>query len=131
MNVDDVAVLVAAGLDAAGYAWEVLDPVTAISAIPVVALAPADDEVDESGRYMTHGVDVVVIVPRNNQTAWYRDLQSATAAIVAGLAGSSVSIDGPIGFASTGGGTTGEPPALTRTIPVTYIGDADLCPTPT
>lgn len=128
MNVADVAALVSDGLSAAGIDdVPVVDPGTPVAALPVVVLAPADNELGDGNRYLIYGLDVTVVVPRSNQVDQYLRLCELEAAVVQGLLPSQVRFEGPFVFAVTGGDGTGEPPAMSRVIPISFTGDVNLC----
>jgi hypothetical protein len=95
--------------------------------MPCVVLAPADDTLGAGNRSIRYGFDVTVIVPRFNQVEQYELLVELEAIVLQSLIPSTVQFDGPFVFASTGGADTGEPPALSRVIPVTFTADVDLC----
>ena len=67
------------------------------------------------------------MVPRNNQVDQYVRLQSIAAAVIQGLLPSQVRFEGPFVFAATGGDGTGEPPAMSRVIPISFASDVNLC----
>lgn len=129
MNVADLRKLIADGLVEAGkYKIPVVLPGTPISVLPCVVLAPSDDVLGDGNRTLRYGFDVTCVVPRNNQVGQYELLVELEAIVLQSLIPSQVRFDGPLIFASTGGADTGEPPALARTIPISFTSDADLCP---
>jgi hypothetical protein len=128
VNVADLIKLIGDGLVEAGHTMvSVVPPGTPLSTIPCVAIAPANDELTNGNRTLQYGFDVTVIVQRNAQVSQYELLTELEAIVVRSLIPSEVQFDGPIVFASTGGEATGEPPALSRVIPVTFTADVDLC----
>jgi len=128
VNVADVAALVAAGLSGAGIDdVPVVDPGTPVAALPVVVLAPADNELGPGNRYLVYGLDITVMVPRAGQVDWYGRLVELEAAVVQGLLPSQVRFEGRFVFAVTGGDGTGEPPAMSRVIPISFTSDVNLC----
>jgi hypothetical protein len=128
VNVADVIKLIGDGLVEAGHPKiPVVPPGTPLSTIPCVVLAPSDDVLAAGNRTVRYGFDVTVIVPRNNQVEQYELLTDLQAVVLRSLIPSQVQFDGPFVFAATGGADTGEPPALSRTIPVTFTADVDLC----
>lgn len=131
MTVDDLAKLIRDGLTAAGKSSVgVVAPGTPISKLPCVALAPAADELGDGNRSLRYGFDVTVAVPRQAQVSQYPLLVDLEGIVVASLAGSGVRFEGPIVFAATGGGDTGEPPTMSRVVPVSFASDVDLCGSP-
>ena len=129
MNVADLAKLIGDGLTVAGHTKiPVVPPGTPIAVIPCVVLAPGNDDLINGNRTLRCGFDVTVIVPRSAQVEQYGLLSELEAIVLRSLIPSEVQFDGPIVFASTGGESTGEPPALARVIPVTFAADVDLCP---
>ena len=129
VNVADLIKLIGDGLVAAGKTKiPVVPPGTPISVIPCVVLAPGNDELANANKTLRCGFDVTVIVQRNSQVTQYELLSELEAIVLRSLIPSEVQFDGPIVFASTGGEATGEPPALSRVIPVTFTADVDLCP---
>lgn len=126
MTVDDLALMIRDALDAAGKTKiPVVPPGTPISVLPAVVLAPADNELDN--RVLRYGIDVVVLVPRAGQVAQYELLAELEAIVLQSWYPSTVRLEGPTIFATTGGEGTGEPPAQSRTIPVSFASDVDLC----
>lgn len=128
MNVSQLATLIRTGLDAAGHTTvPVVLPGTAISKLPCVVLAPGDNELGDGNRSLRYGFDVTPAVHRNNQAEQYAYLCQLEAVVFASLIPNQVRFDGPSVFASTGGEQTGEPPALARVIPVSFVADVHLC----
>ena len=128
MNVTDLAALITTGLTAAGRTKvPVVLPGTAIAVLPCVVLAPGDHELGDGNRSLRYGFDITVTVPRNNQPAQYTDLCTLEAIVYRSLIPSQVRFDGPSIFAATGGEGTGEPPALSQVIPVSFVADVHLC----
>lgn len=128
MDIDELAFLIRAGLDDAGKTKiPVVPPGTPISVLPAVVLAPSDDELGAGNRTLRYGFDVTCVVPRSAQVSQYELLVELEAIVLASLIPSQVRFEGPLLFASTGGEGTGEPPALSRVIPVTFASDVDLC----
>jgi hypothetical protein len=126
VNIPAIVKLIGDGLAAAGLdVVRVVEPGTPVTAIPAVVLAPSDDELGAGNRTMAHGLDVTVIVSRTNQVDQYVRLQELTAVVVRSVIPSSISFAGPIRFAATA--APGEPPAMSRIIPITFPGDVDLC----
>ena len=99
-----------------------------ISVMPAVALAPADNELENGNRTLRYGFDVTVIVPRFNQPEQFDQLVDLEAIVVSSIVPSVARFDGPFSFTTLGGDGTGEPPALARTIPISFVADVDLCP---
>ena len=129
MNLAALTKLIRDALDAAGKTRvPVVAPGTPIAVMPCVALAPSFDDLENGNRTLRYGFDVTVIVPRFNQAEQYDQLVDLQTIVIQSLVPSPVRFDGPIAFAATGGETTGEPPALARTIPITFVADVDLCP---
>lgn len=128
VNVDEVATALRAGLELAGADdVVVLDVAAPMSALPAVAFAPGDDEVVER-RVLRHSFDVVVMVPRDDQVARYRDLADLTVIVVDVLNQTAgVALDGTIGFTTAGGTGTGEPPYMARLVPITFTGTTLTC----
>lgn len=102
-------------------------PGTPLSVLPCVVLAPSDDALGEGNRSLRYGFDITVVVPRNTQVSQYELLVELEVIVIQSLIPSGVRFDGPIVFASTGGADTGEPPALSRIIPVSFASDAAIC----
>lgn len=128
MDVDGLLKLVKEGLIEAGKTKvPVVPPGTAISVLPAVVLAPSTDELGEGNRTLRYGFSVTLLVPRNSQVSQYPLLVELEAIVIRSLIPSNVRFDGPFVFASTGGADTGEPPALSRVIPVSFTADVDLC----
>jgi len=127
VNVADLAALVSAGLSGAGIDdVPVVDPGTPVAALPAVVLAPADNELGDGNHTLRYGLDVTVMVPRLSQVDWYGRLCELEAAVIQGLIPSQVRFEGTIVFAVTGGDGTGEPPAMSRVIPVSFTSDVNL-----
>jgi len=128
MTVDDLVKLVHDSLVAAGVTTvPVVLPGTSLSVLPCVVLAPSDDALGDGNHTLRHGFDITVAVPRNTQTSQYPRLVELLQLVLRGLIPSAVRFEGPIVFAATGGGDTGEPPAMVRVIPVSFASDFDLC----
>jgi hypothetical protein len=128
MTVDDLIKLVRDGLVAAGKTRvPVVPPGTPITVVPAVVIAPADDELVDGNRTLRYGFDVTCLVPRGGQTSQYPALVEIAAIVVQSLIPSEVRFDGPLVFATTGGGETGEPAALARVVPVSFAADVTLC----
>lgn len=130
MNVGDLAALIRAGLDAAGQTKvPVVPPGTPVAQVSCVVLAPSDNVLEDGNRTLRYGFDIVVMVPRNNQVQQYVALTNLEAIVLRSLLvpQSTVRFDGPFLFASTGGEGTGEPAALSRVIPVSFVADVHLC----
>ena len=128
MNVADLQKLISDGLVVAGkYKIPVVLPGTPISVLPCVVLAPSDDVLGDGNRSLRYGFDVTCVVPRNNQVSQYELLVELEAIVLQSLIPSQVRFDGPLIFASTGGADTGEPPALSRVIPVSFTASVLLC----
>jgi hypothetical protein len=128
MDVEQLEQLITAGLvDAGKTKIPVVPPGTPISVLPCVVLAPSDDELGDGNRSLRYGFDVTCVVPRNSQVSQYQLLVELEAIVIRSLIPSTVRFDGPFLFASTGGEGTGEPPALSRVIPVSFASDTDLC----
>lgn len=131
VNVDDLIKLVGDGLIAAGKSGvPVVEPGTPISVLPCVACAPSDDELGDGNRTLRYGFDVTIAVPRGKQTSQYGVLVELEGIVIRSLIPSGVRFVGPITFAATGGGTTGEPPTMVRVVPITFTADVDLCGAP-
>jgi len=127
VNLADVAALVSAGLTGAGIDdIPIVDPGTPVVALPCVVLAPSDDELGDGNHTIREGLDITVLVTRNNQVDQYVRLQQMYQAVVQGLIPSQVRFEGAIVFAVTGGDGTGEPPAMSRVIPVSFTSDVNL-----
>jgi hypothetical protein len=128
VNIADLTKLIHDGLVAAGRSTvPVVPPGTPVTVLPAVVLAPGDDELGDGNRSLRYGFDVTVIVHRSGQVAQYEQLVELEAIVVQSLIPSNVRFDGPFVFATTGGDTTGEPPALSRIIPVSFAANVDLC----
>lgn len=131
MNVDDLAKLIRDGLTAASVTTvPVVMPGTPTSKLPAVVLAPSRDTLGDGNRTLRYGFDVVVMVPRGGQVAQYPRLCELEAIVVHSLIPSAVRFDADIEFAATGGADTGEPPAMSRIIAVSFASDIDLCAAP-
>jgi len=129
VNLADLTKLVRDALDAAGKTKvPVVAPGTPISVMPSVVLAPAFNELENGNRTLRYGFDVTVVVPRFNQPEQYEQLTELETIVVSSLVPSEARFDGPFSFTTTGGDGTGEPPALARTIPISFVADVDLCP---
>ena len=128
MTVDDLILVIGDALVAAGYPKvPVVAPGTPIAVMPCVVLAPGDNELGDGNRSLRYGFDITIVVPRSSQPEQYELLTELEAVVLRSLIPSPVRFDGPIAFAATGGNETGEPPALSRVIPVTFAADVDLC----
>ena len=128
MNTAGLVKLIRDGLDAAAHTKvPVVVPGTPLSKLPCVVIAPSTNQLLNGNRTLSYGFDVVVIVPRYNQPDQYLLLESLEAVVLGSLIPSEVQIEGTTVFDATGGDDTGDPPALTRTIPVTFTSDVDLC----
>ena len=128
MNVAELIKLIKDGLTVAGkIRVPVVPPGTPISVLPAVVLAPGNDALGEGNRSLRLGFDITCVVPRNNQVAQYELLVELEAIVLRSLIPSQVRFEGPLVFASTGGEATGEPPALSRVIPVSFTSDEALC----
>jgi len=128
VNVDELTKLIRDGLDLAGKTRvPVVPPGTPISVIPAVVLAPRSDDL-EDGWTLRYGFDITCVVPRNAQTSQYEQLCEIETIVLTALIPAPVRFEGPLSFAVTGGGDTGEPPALSRIIPLTFVSDVSLCP---
>jgi hypothetical protein len=128
VNVADLHKLISDGLTAAGQTKvPTVYPGTPTSVLPCVVIAPSTNELANGNRTLSYGFDVVVMVPRFNQADQYELLCELEAVVLQSLIPSECQFDGPIEFASTGGADTGEPAALSRVIPVTFVADVDLC----
>jgi hypothetical protein len=128
MNLAALTKLIKDALVAAGKTTiPVVAPGTTISVLPCVALAPSTDSLGEGNRSLRHGFDVTVIVPRQGQVTQYELLTELEGIVVQSLIPSGIRFEGPIGFASAGGEGTGEPPTMSRIIPISYPSDVVLC----
>jgi len=128
VNLAELTKLIRDGLDAAGKTRvPVVPPGTAISVLPAVVLAPRNDDI-EDGWTLRYGFDVTLLVPRNAQASQYEQLTELETIVLQALIPSTVRFEGPLSFVATGGGDTGEPPALARIIPLTFVSDVSLCP---
>jgi hypothetical protein len=105
----------------------VLAPGTTISVLPAVVLAPSDDQLGDGNRTLRHGFDVTAIVPRNGQVTQYQALVELEGIVVQSLIPSEVRFEGAFTFLAAGGDGTGEPPTMSRLIPVSYSSDVQLC----
>ena len=129
VNVAELTKLISDALIAAGKTKvPVVPPGTAVSVMPCVVLAPSDDELENGNRTLRYGFDVTVITPRFNQAEQYEQLTELESIVITSLVPSTVRFDGPLSFTTIGGDGTGEPPALARTIPISFVADVDLCP---
>lgn len=128
MNHNDIIKLIKDGLAVAGKnKIAVVPPGTPIAVLPAVVVAPGNDAMGDGNRSLRYGFDITCIVPRNNQVANYELLTELQAIVVRSLIPSQVRFEGPFVFASTGGGETGEPPALSRVIPVSFTSNEAIC----
>lgn len=128
MTVDDLVKLIKDSLVAGGVTTvPVVLPGTSLSVLPCVVIAPSDDALGEGNRTLRHGFDVTVAVPRGAQVSQYPRLVELLGLVLRGLVPSAVRFEGPIVFAATGGGDTGEPPAMVRIVPVSFASDVALC----
>ena len=128
MNVADLQKLIKDGLVEAGKVKvPVVEPGTAISVLPCIVLAPANDELGEGNRTLRYGFDITAMVPRSAQVSQYELLVQLQAIVLRSLIPTQVRFEGPFTFAATGGEQTGEPPALARIIPVSFASNEDLC----
>ena len=128
MNYAALAKHIRDALDAAGKQRVPVVPTgTPISVIPCVVLAAASDDL-EDGWTLRNGVDVTVLVPRGQQVSQFDLLHELEIIVLQALIPTPVRFEGPLSFAATGGGDTGEPPALARIIPLTFVSDVSLCP---
>ena len=128
MTLDDLTKVIREALDLAGKTKvPVVPPGTPISVLPCVVLAPRSNDL-EDGWTLRYGFDVTCIVPRNAQTSQYQQLVEIETIVLQALIPTPVRFEGPLSFAVTGGGDTGEPPALARIIPLTFVSDVSLCP---
>ena len=129
MNVDELTKVIRTALDAAALTRiPVTPPGTPISVIPAVVLAPSDDDMEDGNRTLRHGIDITLLVPRGKQTSQYGLLTQLQHVILRSLVPIPVRFEGPQTFTASGGGDTGEPAALARIIPITFVSDVDLCP---
>jgi len=128
VNIAELTKLIRDGLDAAGKTRiPVVPPGTPIAVIPAVVLAAASDTL-EDGWTLRCGVNITCLVPRGAQVPQYEALTEIELIVLQALIPSPVRFDGPVTFAATGGGDTGEPPALARVIPMSFVADVHLCP---
>jgi hypothetical protein len=127
VTVDDLALLIRNGLDAAGQTKvPVVAPGTPVSVLPAVALVPADDELGDGNRTLRYGFDVTIQVPRSSAPEQYERLVELQAIVIRSLIPTPVRFDDRMPFASTGD-LPGEAPALARIIPISFAADVDLC----
>ena len=127
MNVDDLTKMIRDGLDLAGKtAVPVVPPGTAITVLPAVVLAPSDNALGDGNRTLRYGFDITIVVPRSKQVTQYDALCDLEAITLRSLIPSAVRFEGPIVLAVTGGGDSGEPPAMSRIIPITFAADFNL-----
>ena len=128
VNVETLTKIIRDALDAADkLRVPVVPPGTPISVIPCVVLAPRNDDI-EDGWTMRYGFDITCLVPRASQTSQYPALVDIESIVVSALIPHPVRFEGPLTFAISGGGDSGEPAALARIIPITFVSDVDLCP---
>jgi hypothetical protein len=128
VNITDLIALVRAGLDAAGHTRvPVLPPGTTITALPCVAAGRAADQPGAGNRSLVKGYELVILVPRTGQVEQTQLSDDLEAVVLRSLLPSQVQFGDRFPAASTGGEGTGEPPALSRIIPVTFVADVDLC----
>jgi len=129
VNVAELSKLIRDALDLAGKTKvPVVAPGAPISVMPCVVLAPADNALENGNRTLRYGFDVTVTTPRYNQPEQYEQLTELETIVVSSLVPSTARFDGTFSFTTTGGDGTGEPPALARTVPISFVADVDLCP---
>lgn len=128
MNIDALTKLIRDALDEARQkSVPVVAPGTTITVLPAVVLAPATDELGEGNRTLRHGFNVTVIVPRQGQVTQYQLLTELEGVVVQSLIPSGIRFEGAITFVAAGGEGTGEPPTMSRLIPISYPSDVALC----
>jgi len=105
----------------------VVYPGTPSAAFPTIVLAPDDDTL-EATRLLRAAVDVTVMVARANQTADYQTLDGIYRTVLDRLYGSSFTLAGPFRFDVFD--RPGDPPALARFVPVSYVTYTLCAPIP-
>ena len=115
---DLVAVLAAGNLGV-----PVNPPGSSVGALPAVHVIPADDTVGEGARYLVHGYDVRVAVPRDNTVTQLDRLETLATAVARVLIDAGYAIGPRLRY---DGGDPEDVPHLARVIPTAQQGER-LC----